>query len=510
MPDKILGLDIGDSSVKAVQVTGGLKGSHVTGCACVVIDPDKGLEDALKVLFDEVLPFDNGICNTSFQADRVSFRHLSMPFKDKKKISRTIAYELEPMLPFPVQGMATDYLVMEHSGESRILSASIQQEVLSGHLASLASHLIDPDVIDLSGVPTAVQLTKDQDGPSDALFIDMGSKISSIVLCAGHRVTLVRSISVGGDTITGAIAESEEITFEEAEKLKCQGAVNGFAEIVQSVMESFSRDVRNTLHSFRHQTGEEVNPEKVFLTGGAAVYPKMPAMLEECLGLPVELVDLAKKQGLDMAEGAVEAWNPVVMNAALALALRDAKSSDNFNFRVGEFRKQKRYDQYKADIKRVALYVGAIFLVFAAGFFADFYVVKKRHDHLQQEIQAIFKRTFPGVERIVDPAHQMKVAVREAKESTFLPADALAEGMVLDVLEDITVRIPETADVNVSTLIIDDDRARLKGDTDNFNTVDVVKSALQKSEYFKDVSIGSAQQDRTGNRVRFELVMGRK
>jgi type IV pilus assembly protein PilM len=510
MPDKILGLDIGESSIKAVQVTGGLKGSHVTACARVAIAPDKGLEDALRVLFEEVLPVDDGMCVISLPADRVSFRNLKMPFKDKKKISRTIAYELEPMLPFAVEGMTIDYLVMERLGESRILSASVQREALSELLAALSPHLIDPDVIDLGGVPTAVQVAKDGEEPSDTLLIDMGSKTSSIVLCTGHRVTLVRSFSVGGDTITKAIAESKKITLEEAEELKCGGIVNGLAETVQSVMGPFSRDIQNTLHSFRHQTGEGVKPEKVFLTGGGALCPDMPAIVQESLGLPVELVDLAEKQGLDMAESASEVWNPFFMNTALALALRDAKSSESFNFRAGEFRKQKRYDQYKGDIKRIAVYVGAILFVLLASFFADYYVLEKRHDQLQQQIHSIFKETFPEVEKIVDPAHQMKVKVREAKESTFLPADALAQGMVLDVLQDIAVRIPENADVNVSTLIVDDDRVRLKGDTDNFNTVDVVKNALQKSSYFKDVSIGSAQQDRTGNRVRFELVMGRK
>ncbi|MDY6954263.1 MAG: pilus assembly protein PilM [Thermodesulfobacteriota bacterium] len=510
MPDKILGLDIGDSSVKAVQVAGGLKGSQVTACARVPIDPEKGLENALQILFDEVLPSENGVCHTSFQADRVSFRNLTMPFRDKKKITRTIGYELEPMLPFAVEGMTTDCLVVEDSAESRILSASVQQEALSDHLALLAPHTIDPDVIDLSGVPTAIQVTKDQEQPSDALLIDMGAKTSAIVLCAGDRVTLVRSISVGGDTITRALAESKAMTLEEAEALKCGGTVNGFGEIVQSVMVGFCRDIQNTLHAFRHQTTEEVKPEKVYLTGGAALCPKMPAILQESLGLPVELVDLAETQGLDMAEGASETWNPLLMNDALALALRDTKSGASFNFRTGEFRKQKRYDQFKGDIKRIAVYAGAVFLVLVAGFFADFYVVKKRHNQLQEQIHGVFKRTFPEVKKIVDPAHQMKVKVREAKESTFLPADALAQGMVLDVLQDIAVRIPEKADVNVSTLIVDDDRTRLKGDTDNFNTVDVVKNALQKSRYFKDVSIGSAQQDRTGNRVRFELIMGRK
>jgi len=509
MPDKVLGLDIGDSSVKAVQVMGGLKGSQVTACARIEIDPAKGVEDALKLLFEEI-PVDNGVCIASFQADRASYRNLVMPFRDKKKIGRTIAYELEPMLPFPVEGMTTDYIFTERSDETRILSASIQQEALEQYLASLATHQVNPEIVDLGVVPTAVQLAKDHDGPADALFIDMGSRATSIILSAKHTVALVRSLPIGGHAITAAIAESRKISPEEAEQLKCGGAVDGFTEAVKPVIQSFCREIRNTLHAFRHQVTGELNPEKAYLTGGGALYPGMAAMVQESLGLPVEMIDFTEQFDVEMEEGAVEDWNPLLMNSALALALRDTKASDSFNFRTGEFRKQKLYDQYIGDIKRAAIYVAIIVLVLLVGLCADYYVVNKRHNYLQQEITSVFKKTFPDVERIVDPAHQMTVKVREAKESMLLPTDALGQGIVVDVLRDIAVRMPEKADVDVTTLIIDEDRVRLKGLTDNFNTVDVVKNGLEKSDYFKDVSIASAQLDRTGNRVRFELVMGRK
>jgi general secretion pathway protein L len=110
----------------------------------------------------------------------------------------------------------------------------------------------------------------------------------------------------------------------------------------------------------------------------------------------------------------------------------------------------------------------------------------------------------------VDPAQQMKVKVREAEESLTFPGESFVQGAVVDVLRDMILRIPETADVDVSSLIIDEERVRLKGDTDSFNTVDAVKNGLQESAYFKEVAIGSAQLDRSGNRVRFELIMGRK
>jgi Tfp pilus assembly protein PilN len=104
----------------------------------------------------------------------------------------------------------------------------------------------------------------------------------------------------------------------------------------------------------------------------------------------------------------------------------------------------------------------------------------------------------------------MKVKLREAKESLAFPAESFVQGAVVDVLRDMILRVPKTADVDVSSLIIDTERVRLKGETDSFNTVDAVKKGLQESVYFKDVAIGSAQLDRSGNRVRFELIMERQ
>jgi general secretion pathway protein L len=509
MPDTILGLDIGSSSLKAVQVTGGLRGYHVSACARVEIDQDGELEDALKALLEEIA-FDGGVCIASFQADRVSYHNLRMPFRDKKKIGQTIGYELEPMLPFPVEAMTTDYVVAEDFEEPRILSASVQQETLKQFLDFLASQNIDPDVVDISGVSTAVQLAKQDHGPSDALFIDMGSRVTSAVVFTSRAIVLVRSFHFGGHAITEAIANSKKISYEEAEGLKCGEDVNGFTDTVRPVVQSFCQEIKNTLHAFRFEVMDEASPEKIFLTGGGALYPQMAAMLQEFLELPVERVDLGQQTGLEMEEDASGDWNPLLMNSALALALRDTKGKHGFNFRVGEFGKKKRYEQFSKEIKRIATYVAIILLVLIANISADYYVMKKRHNHLQGKISSVFKKTFPDVQRIVDPVQQMKVKIREAKESMLLPSESFVQSAAEDVLRNIALHISKTAKVDVSTLIIDEERVRLKGHTDTFNTVDAVKNGLQESAYFKDVAIASAQLDRTGDSVRFELVMGRK
>lgn len=509
MPDNILGLDIGDSSLKAVQVTAGLRGYQVSACARVEVSDDEGLEDALGRVLQEMAS-DGGVCISSLQADRLSFRNLSMPFKDKKKIGQTIGYELEPLLPFSVETLTTDYVVSEYAEESRVLAASVRQEAFEQYLASLAVHHIDPDVVDVSGVPMATQLAKQEDRPPDALFVDMGSRATSVLLFIDRTLALVRSFHFGGHTVTEHIAQLRKVNHEEAESLKCGEEANGFTEVVRPLVQAFCQEVGNTLHAFRCEVMEEANPKKVFLTGGGALYPGMAPMLQEFLELPVELVDLVEQTGLEMDEGTSEGWNPLLMNSALGLALRNVKGKDSFNFRTGRSRKQKRYDQFKDEIKRIGIYVAVILLVLIADVSADYFVLQRNHDQLQGQITAIFKKTFPEVERIVDPAQQMKVKIREAKESLAFPAESFVQRAVVDVLRDMILRIPKTADVDVSSLIIDTERVRLKGETDSFNTVDTVKKGLEESAYFKDVAIGSAQLDRSGNRVRFELIMERQ
>jgi len=409
-----------------------------------------------------------------------------------------------------VDALTTDYVVSEYAEETRILAASVRQEALEQYLASLAEHRIDPDVVDISGVPTAIQLAKQDDRPPDALFIDMGSKATSAILFIGRTLALVRSFHFGGRTVTEHIGQLRNVNHEEAESLKRDEEANGFTEVVRPLVQAFCQEVRNTLHAFRCETMAEANPEKVFLTGGGALYPGMAAMLQEFLELPVEGIDRAEERGLEMDEGTFEAWNPLLMNSALGLALRNTKGKDSFNFRTGRSRKQKRYDQFKDEIKKIGIYAAIILLVLMADVSADYFVLQKHHNQLQGQITAIFKSTFPEVERIVDPAQQMKVKIREVKESLAFPAESFVQGAVVDVMRDMILRIPETADVDVSSLIIDTERVRLKGETDSFNTVDTVKKGLQESAYFKDVAIGSAQLDRSGNRVRFELIMERQ
>jgi hypothetical protein len=140
----------------------------------------------------------------------------------------------------------------------------------------------------------------------------------------------------------------------------------------------------------------------------------------------------------------------------------------------------------------------------------DYYFLKERYRMLDQRVTEVFSRTFPDVKRIVDPLQQMRVKVNEVKTSAISIPGIDSGNKVLDLLKDISDRIPKSLDVHVTRMVIDQETVRVSGKTDTFNTVDGIKNGLESSKYFSGVTISSANLDRTGKRVQFEIKLQRK
>jgi hypothetical protein len=140
----------------------------------------------------------------------------------------------------------------------------------------------------------------------------------------------------------------------------------------------------------------------------------------------------------------------------------------------------------------------------------DYYTLKKEYKILNREITSVFKQTLPEVTRIVDPVQQLRVKVKELKQSTSLRPEAGTSKKILDLLKEISQRIPASLNVHVNRMVIDTETVRISGKTDAFNEVDRIKNNLESSIQFSGVTISSANLDRTGKGVRFEIRIKRK
>jgi general secretion pathway protein L len=498
MPGKILGLDISSDSVAAVRVKGGLKGHHVTACARVMIEEAGGVEEALKGVVEQV-GAEADSCISSIPVEHVSYRNLRMPFKDKKKIRQTLVFELESMVPFRVEDLLVDFTVTEISDQSEILAASVRRAYISEYLTQLQTLGLDPEVVDIRGLSTVSWLLRQEGTPDNGLLLEIGPKRNTMILYLARRIALVRTLPSSSGPVVQAVSN---------ETSNGHG-VAGPADQIEFYLRSFCTEVQNTLHAFGCQVARPVHPERVFITGSGAFYPDTESLLSHFLDLPVERIDLATDPRIQMDENIARVWKPALMNNALALAVREAKQDLGFNFRKDEFVVKREYFGHKKEVQRVGAFLIVVLSLLCLDLGVDYHFLKKRNKILDQEIMEVFGQTLPDVKRIVDPVQQMEVKINEIKKSAPSLPGVRANRKVLDLLSDISTRLPESAGVHMTRIVIDTDGVLVKGETDTFNTVDTIKKGLEPSAYFSAVTISSANLDRSGNRVRFEMKLER-
>ncbi len=140
----------------------------------------------------------------------------------------------------------------------------------------------------------------------------------------------------------------------------------------------------------------------------------------------------------------------------------------------------------------------------------EYYSLKARYNALNSEIARVFKKTFPRISRIVDPVQQMKVEIQGLKQKAINELRMESDKGVLDLLKEISSGIPKDLNLTVTRMVIDPETVSIKGQTDTFNSVDRLKNGLSPSNLFRSVNISSANLDRTGKMVTFEMKLVRK
>jgi len=500
MPGKILGLDIKDDSVAAIQVASTLKGYQITACTRVSIEGGASLENALKEIFDQT-DLRSDVCHSSIPAEHVSYRNLRLPFKDPKKIRQTLPFEIETMVPFHIEDLLVDFSVIDRSDQTDLLAASVEKSVISAHVEKLKPHGIDPDVLDIRCVPAVLWLLKQEGTPDNGLFLQMDGNKNTMVLFLKNRIVLIRTFSFNGDPDTHA---GPDETSGSADDTQSSGQADSYHK-------QFFTLIRNTIHGYGEQNNRDIHPDKIFFTGTEAMSPDTEDLLSRFFDVPAEQVNLSRNEKVSMDATIAQAWDPALMDNALALALRDTRQDQGFNFRKDEFEKKKHYFGSKKEIRRAAIFFIVLLCFLAANTGSDYYFLKKRYETLSQDIQEVFKETFPDKKRI-PPGQElsmMKGEITQLKKSSASRPSMGGKNSVLDLLKDISQRIPESLAVRIVRMVVDSETVRISGSTDTFNTVDKIKNDLESSTFYTAATISSAKLDRTGEKVEFEIKLER-
>ena len=220
----------------------------------------------------------------------------------------------------------------------------------------------------------------------------------------------------------------------------------------------------------------------------------------------MERVNVTQLAGIKPVGGDDAGWDSMIMNGALALALRPLAKGPGFNFRQGDLRRKGVPLKFDLGVNlKWAGAVAALVLLLAGGDLAlSYFADKARLDQIRAETTALLQQNFPEVTRVVDPAQQFRAKIAEAKRFATASRGTASSGSVLGVMKDLSEQVPEASDFLITTLVFDGDRVDIRGEATGFDAAENIKKELEKTGRYASIAVSSSTM-KQGNRVEFEL-----
>ncbi len=473
MAENIICLDITEDAVTAVRVERQAKVLVIVECGSVSL---RGLtlEDGLARLGKAVDLSRGGDFRLSLGGEYFSFRNLSLPFVDRKKIRQVLPYELENFSVVEPVKLHMDFLVSGTDGEEAdIIAAIVEKELFSGLLATLSAVGFDPDSVEIRSGRVALHLADVLQG--NCLFLDRYGSLAGLIFVQNGRIALVRTLS-----------------------LEPAGGQNGSDQ-----GELFIRRLKQTLLGARLARSKK-NTFTICFFGDSSDLDDALFRFADSIGVEVKKYSLTDQPLIKIDPSLQEQYRGEVMDAAFSLAIKEKGKNTLLNFRRDEFRKMKGAMPFRGMYLKAGVLLLVVLAVAGAYLGYDYRATSGRHAVLKQQIVSIFKETLPHVKRVVNPVGQLQAEINELKK-TYKNKEFVNGYGIVPLLTEISARIPPSYRVVVRRMVIDTDMVRMNGTTTDFNTVDNIQKELEKSHYFRDVIISSASQDTDGEGVRFEL-----
>jgi Tfp pilus assembly protein PilN len=223
------------------------------------------------------------------------------------------------------------------------------------------------------------------------------------------------------------------------------------------------------------------------------------------LGKPVKPADSIRTFPRFKGNQQSPEWRVGHLDTALALAIVETEGIGGVNFSTQRSTIQHYWSEYRSQIiLSAALILIALAAVLGGQYMAA--AAKQRQvAELDRQIERVFTTTFPEATVVVNPLQQMQIKIREAGDGDIgldLTGDRVR---VIDILNALNTQLPKTVDIQIRRMVVGADNVTLSGTTDTFNTVDDIKGRLEQAEIFSNVTISSADLEKSGKRVRFKL-----
>lgn len=285
-----IGIDIGSTSVRLVQVKKSISGKPVlVSFSSAAIPPNIALSDS-KLDMQKVAQ----VIQKLVKSSRISTKNVvaailgssvfstvvKMPPMSQSELAQAVKYQAEQNVPLKIEDVKIDWQVVRENPQTKELAVMIVAAPKSKIERTIELfEMADLDVIYLETTPIATARAIQNPNDPLVMVLDMGGSSTELSIVENGVVSHVRSLPTGGIALTRAIAQNLGLDYAQAEQFKrkfglSQDKLEGQVfRAMRPILNNITEEIQRSVKFYNDQFGSQV--QKIVLTGGSARLPEL-------------------------------------------------------------------------------------------------------------------------------------------------------------------------------------------------------------------------------------------
>lgn len=348
-----IGLDIGSSTVKALQMRQTSRGVVLERFGMAEIFPSgqkkkdpEAVRHAKVQAIKKALAAGGFTANqavTSVSGESIIVRYIQLPSMPEEELKNALRWEAEEYIPFPIDEVNIDSAILGQTSDGSkvdVLLVSARKDHVQQHVDLLQQAGLQPIIIDVDAFAFMNCFEYNHEpSPNDVIgLINIGAEVTSINIYMGGASRFSRDVPIAGDGITHAIQSRLNQEYHEGDSLKIRvglpepsgsgGDQEGIKErslidtirgtmdkmssqeladdtpdaiatkVVKNTVNSLINEIKRSIQFFENQAGG-MEVKRLVIGGGTAKLKNIAPFMQNELNLPVEFIDPLRKVEID-------------------------------------------------------------------------------------------------------------------------------------------------------------------------------------------------------------------
>jgi type IV pilus assembly protein PilM len=344
----LVGLDIGSSAVKAVELKPAGKAYKVSAFGSDVVPPDSIVDGAIidgSVVAEAIRRLFAGLgiktrdVAASLSGNAVIVKKITLPVMTESELAESIYWEAEQYIPFDIQDVNLDYQILDRGTEAGkgtmdVLLVAAKKEKIADYTGVIAQAGRSAVVVDVDAfaLQNAYEVNYGIEPGAVVVLLNAGASATNINILNGDQSVFTRDISLGGNAYTEALQKELNLPFDLADQLKRGIAVDGVTfddarPVLRAVSENVMLEIQKTFDFFK-ATASSDRIDRIMLSGGASRAEGFNEMLSDRFEAPIEALDPFKRVAFDPRKFQVDSADDVAPTAAVAVGLALRRAGD--------------------------------------------------------------------------------------------------------------------------------------------------------------------------------------